>query len=104
MTLTLSSDKKEYSVAVFVLPNNDSGISILNSSSEIIDVQLQNNKLEYIVATSGEQRICWDKKNGKPEFESCEDVKFSIVEKEKQFEIKVWVKKDNSKVIIRKSK
>lgn len=102
LNFSLVFNEKETSVALFVIPNHNSGISIVASSSEIKDIKLEKEKLEYLVGTSGEQTILWDKKNGLPKIESGKDITSNVIENEKYFEINIGVKTDNSKIVIRR--
>ncbi|NQU54927.1 MAG: alpha-galactosidase [Bacteroidetes bacterium] len=103
LTIPFKFEKKESSVAVFIIPNENSGISIVSSSSELTDVEIFDNKLQYWGASKGKQTIYWDKKNGTPNVENGVGIDFDIVEKDKIFQIIVTCTKGNTKVIVSKS-
>ncbi len=98
--LSFSFNEKESSVAVFVLPNGDSGICMISSTSEITSAVLQNKRFEYAVSQPGSQTILWNKKNGTPVVKSSTDIESEIVEKEDLFEVRIFVIKENSIVVL----
>jgi hypothetical protein len=53
--------------AIFILPNQESGISIRSSSVSLEDVKLDGSSLSYQTLGSGEQSIYWPLVLGKPE-------------------------------------
>ena len=101
LKLNLNLNKKESSVAVFVLPNNGAYISIQYSTSPILNAQLKNNKLEYLIGSPGEQIVIWNKKNGKPLIEKSQGVTYEIKEEIDVFKIKISASIPKTKVIIK---
>jgi hypothetical protein len=61
----------------FILPNEDQGVSIRNSSNKIAAADFGNGVLAYTVADAGEQEIHWDKKNGAPHILENPDLTWS---------------------------
>ena len=100
LNLSFSFNKNESSVAVFVLPNEEPGVSIQSSTSSILDVQFENNRLEYHVNEPGEQSVNWDKKNGTPVVEESSEISSGIIEENGIYKIKVQVKEAISKIVI----
>jgi len=90
--------EEESSVAIIILPNNKTGISILSSSSEITEAELKNGKLEFVVSGPGKQIISWDKRNGKP---GISNVDFELFDDEEVYKITTNVKMKNTKVIVK---
>ena len=100
LNLSFSFNKNESSVAVFVLPNEEPGVSIQSTTSSILDVQFENNRLEYHVNEPGEQSVNWDKKNGTPVVEESSEISSGIIEENGIYKIKVQVKEAISKIVI----
>lgn len=94
-------NKRELSLAVFIVPNENSGISMVSSTSVIISADLDHEKLEYSTSGPGVQVVLWNKKNGSPIINSSANIKSEIIEKEDQFEIQITVKKENSTIVIK---
>ena len=101
LNFSFSFNKKESSLALFIIPNENTGVSIVASSSEITEVKLQNSKLEYVVTLPGEQTILWDKKNGLPVLEKGKGITLNVVENKEQYELNVLIENKKSKVVIR---
>ena len=101
LNLSFSFIEKESSVAVFVIPNKDTGVSIISSTSEIISANIENTNLEYLVSSPGVQLILWNKKNGLPTVNNSASIESEILEKEDFYEIKIHVIKANSSVTIK---
>ncbi|MCY1720509.1 alpha-galactosidase [Prolixibacteraceae bacterium Z1-6] len=78
---SLSFQGVESSVAVLILPNKSTGISIWLSTASIVDADLNEGVFKYTCETGGNQRILWPKRNGKPEIKS--DVATMKIEEEK---------------------
>jgi hypothetical protein len=100
LNVDLKLKEKESSVAIIILPNLNSGISIISSTSEIIDAELLDNKLNYLVSTPGEQIIIWKKKNGNPTVVENNDFKYDILEKETDFQITIQTEKNETEILI----
>ena len=100
LNLSFLSKEKTSSVAVFILPNDNAGVSIVASTSEITNVELQNGTLNYVVAKPGEQTIYWNKKNGEPTVDKQDGIEFEIVEEGDNWILDVKVKEGNFKVVI----
>jgi hypothetical protein len=100
LNFSFSSSEKESSVAVFVLPNKDSGVSIISSNSGITSANIENNKLEYFVSSPGEQVILWNKKKGRPVVTNSVNIISEIIEKENVYEVQINVTGENSTVVI----
>ncbi len=100
LNLTLKLEEKESSAAILILPNKNSGISIISSTSEIDEADLLDNKLNYLVSTPGEQLIIWNKRNGKPAIAENDDYKFSILEKENDYEITIQTNRNETEISV----
>jgi len=87
LKIPVDLQEKESSVAIIILPNDGTGVSIVSSTSEISSAELVNGELNYMVQSPGEQRIIWDKKNGKPVVKEKEGIEFRINEMDDHFEI-----------------
>jgi hypothetical protein len=87
------------SCAAIVLPNNNSGISITSSSSQISSAEVSNNKLIYI-ANHGQQKILTDKKLGKPVVNCSGKLELTIEEKEQNYEINIVLNSPKSELVL----
>ena len=83
-----------------MLPNEDSGVSMISSTSEITSANIENNRLEYLVSTPGKQVILWSKKKGHPAVKNAVNIESEIVEKENVYEIQIKVTGENSTVVL----
>ena len=97
----IQMNEKESSVAILILPNHDAGITVLSSTSNLVQAKAQPKYLEFMVAEPGEQVINWHKMNGKPTPGNASNFDFEIIEKENIFEIKVKTKVKNTVVSLR---
>ncbi|HKI90448.1 MAG TPA: alpha-galactosidase, partial [Draconibacterium sp.] len=98
--LTFQSSGKESSFITFVLPNENSGVSMYSSTEPVIKIEQQNNRLEYIVSAPGEQVILWNKKRGKPVLENSKNAEMKVSENNEFYRIDIKVKKGNVPVVI----
>ncbi len=103
LKLTFKFDENESSVAVFVLPNSEPGISIHSSTSPISDASALGNKLEYTVGAPGKQTIVWDKKFGVPEVEKSKGIISSVNEEDGKFNIEIETIYGATKVVVKSS-
>lgn len=100
VSLSFQSDTKEYSAAVMILPNGKSGISIVSSSSPVVDAECTGSRLEYTVGQPGRQLVYWDKKNGRPQISGGGGAVIDVSEKDNRYEISVDVKKALGRVVL----
>jgi hypothetical protein len=100
LTAPIEFAEKEGSKAILILPNQDSGVSIVASDAEIENAVFKQGMLEYKVTTAGSQTLLWDKKLGKPKAAKNGTYSISVMEKDDVFEISVVVKEANSIVKI----
>jgi hypothetical protein len=100
LVLPLNLKEKESSVAIIVLPNEGNGVSIVSSSSEIIDAEINKKKLVYKVAKPGMQTIITDKNLGKPKVSCLKKMEFELKQKDNQYSLSVVTKEADSKVIV----
>ena len=101
LNVTFQSSEKESSIITFLIPNNDSGISICSSTSPVKDVKQQNGWLEYTVSFQGKQVILWNKKRGIPVPGDKRNIEMEITENDKFYVIEISEKKDNLTIVIR---
>lgn len=100
LNLTFQSSDKESSFITFVLPNENSGISMQSSTSPVKEVQQQNNRLEYFVSVPGKQVIFWNKKTGKPVLKDSKNIKMTVSENNGFYRIEINVIKGNVPVVV----
>jgi hypothetical protein len=53
-----------------------------------------------LVSTPGEQLIIWNKRNGKPTIAENGDIKFSILEKENDYEINIQTNRNETEISV----
>jgi hypothetical protein len=92
--------QKESTSAIFVLPNEGSGISIISSTAAISDASSDGKQLRYQVEGSGSQVIIWPRILGKPKIREQRLFDVRMEEKENQIRIEIKPLKDNAAVII----
>lgn len=100
LDFTFQSSEKESSVVAFVLPNEDSGISMRSSTSPVVAVKQQTGRVEYTVAEPGKQVILWNKKLGKPVVNNAKNSEMKVTEEDGNYRLEVDVKKVNTTVLI----
>ncbi len=66
------------SKSAIVLNNNDSGISIISSTSWLENIEFDDNSLLITVGAKGNQLIKWPKKNGSPKINSNYEIQTNI--------------------------
>ena len=99
ITMKVKFSRNESSSAIFILPNKNSGVSIVSSTSAINSVELTENKLSYSVSSPGIQIIHWAKSKGKPAVTNLDET-FSVVEKDDYYQIRVETNADNQMIQI----
>ncbi len=97
---TFQSSGGESSFLTFVLPNEDSGISMKSSTSPIKHAQQNNKRLEYRVSAPGTQVVSWSKKQGVPAIHDSENIEMTVSEHGDFYRIEINVKKANTSVVI----
>ena len=100
LNLTFQSTENESSFITFVLPNDNSGISMQSSTSPVKKVQQQNNRLEYTVSAPGKQVVFWDKKQGNPILNDSKNAEIKVTENNAFYRIELSVNKANIPVVI----
>jgi hypothetical protein len=100
LTVPFSFKEKESSSAVIILPNNGNGISMVSSTSEILDAKTDDGKLFYLVAKPGTQTILVNKKHGKPNVSCFKKVDFKINEENSNFKLEIVTTEIDSEVIV----
>jgi hypothetical protein len=103
LNIPIHFSKNESSEAVFILPNENSNISILSSTSAITDAVVEKEQLTYSLSEPGSQIIQWNKSYGKPTVESSKEIEFELSEKNNLFIIEVESKNENSEIIVKNS-
>src|SRR5690606_36298083 len=73
LNIPIHFSENESSEAIFILPNENSNISILSSTSAITDAMDEKDQLTYSLPEPGSQTICWNKSHGKPTVESSKE-------------------------------
>jgi hypothetical protein len=103
LNIPIHFSENESSEAVFILPNENSNISILSSTSAITDAVVEKEQLTYSLSEPGSQIIQWNKSYGKPTVESSKEIEFELSEKNNLFIIEVESKNENSEIIVKNS-
>ena len=97
---TFQSPDKESSFITFVMPNENSGISMQSSTSPVKQVRQENSQLEYTVSAPGKQVILWSKKQGNPLLNDSKIAEMTVSENNDFYRIEISVKKGNVPVEI----
>jgi len=100
LDLTFQSSEKESSFITFLIPNENSGVTIQSSTSPVKEVKQQSNRLEYIVSSPGKQIVLWDKEFGKPALKNSKNAEISVFENDDFYTIEVKAIKANVAIII----
>lgn len=85
----------------FIIPNENSSVSIISSSSEIDHVEWKNNQLKYKVISPGRQEIIWNKKYGKPMVSKSPKLSFSTKENGDFFKLTITAQTDDIDIVIK---
>ena len=99
LQMDLIFDKKESTSAIFVLPNEGTGISIVSSTSVISDAHSDGKQLSYQVDGAGTQLIRWPLELGDPIIKDNRSLNISIEKKENWILIKIQVNRDKKTLI-----
>jgi len=99
LQMDLIYEKKESTSAIFVLPNEGNGISIVSSTSAISDALSDGKQLSYQVDGAGTQLIRWAHELGDPIVKDKGSLNISYEEKEDWILVKVQVRKDKKTLI-----
>ncbi len=103
LRLDLIYERKESTSAIFVLPNEGSGISIISSTSTISDANSDGKQLSYQVEGAGNQLIRWPLELGEPIVEDQGLLDISLEEKEDCIFIKIQLQRAKNILIRVKS-
>ncbi len=103
--LPLNFDKKESSVAIFVLQQNEAskGITIMSSSVPIDNVTGSNKQLRLITTDPGEINIRWPEIYGQPIIKCSGKIDFIIENSVNYCTINIVTQEKNSEIIIQKN-
>ncbi len=94
LQLDLMYEKNESTSAIFVLPNEGSGISIVSSTSAISDAHLVGTQLTYEIDKAGTQIIRWPSGLGKPIVKENDAVDFRIESQQDGYLVKITTRKN----------
>jgi hypothetical protein len=97
-------EKKESTSAIFVLPNEGTGISIVSSTSSISDAHSDGNQLSYLVDGAGTQVIRWPLELGEPIIKDQQSLDISLEKKEEWVQVRIYVKSDKNTFVLIESK
>ena len=100
LDLSFQSSEKESSFITFVMPNENSGISMQSSTSPVKEIQQQNSQLIYTVSAPGKQVILWNKKQGNPVLDDLKVAEMTVSDNNDSYRIETNVKKGNVPVVI----
>jgi hypothetical protein len=89
LQMDLIYEKRESTSAIFVIPNEGTGISIVSSTSPISDVHSDGKLLGYQVDMPGTQLIRWPLDLGEPIVKDKDPADIIVEEKEDWFLVKV---------------
>jgi hypothetical protein len=92
--------KKESTSAIFVLPNEGTGISIVSSTVSISDARSDGNQLSYQVDGAGTQLIRWALELGEPVLKDKDSADICSERKEDWFLVKIQVRRDKRTKIL----
>ena len=104
LQMDLIYEKNESTSAIFVLPNEGSGISILSSTSTISDAHSDGNRLSYQVEGAGTQLIRWPLELGEPIIKDKQFLDVSLEKKEDWLTVMIHVKCDKKTFVLIESK
>src|SRR6056297_2710077 len=91
---------REASFITFLLPNNNSGIRMLSSTSPVTDVRQKNKRLEYRVSAPGKQVVVWNKKQGIPVLKGSDNMDMAVSELPDVYRLEITVNKTDTPVVI----
>ena len=94
LQIDLMHDKNESTSAIFVLPNEGSGISVVSSTSAISDAHLVGTQLTYEVDKTGTQIIRWPSGLDEPIVKDSEVIDFQIEAQQDGYLVKITTRKD----------
>lgn len=100
LQMDLIYEKEESTSAIFVLPNEGSGISIVSSTSAISDANSDGKQLSYQVDGAGTQLVRWPRKLGEPIIRDRWSQDISQENEKDWVLIKVQVKRDDKTLIL----
>ena len=86
----------------FILPNNESGVSIISSTSIIDAVSLDENGLSYKIITPGIQNVLWSKKHGKPMVPAKSGLMHTIEDSGDFYKLTLTVQSEELEIIIKR--
>jgi hypothetical protein len=101
LTLDFIFEDGPSSKEAFIIPNENSGISIISSSSVIDYVYWKKNQLEYKVINSGTQEILWNKKYGKPIISKSPKLDYTIEENSDYYKVNIEVQADELLIVVK---
>jgi len=99
LQMDLVFSKRESASAIFVLPNEGSGISIVSSTSAVSDAQSDGKQLSYQVEGPGTQLVRWPLELGEPIIKDKKSFDVILEENGDWILIKIQVKKDETTLI-----
>lgn len=73
----------------FIIPNVGTGVSILESSSWLDEIQFNAGTLYFSTGAPGKQVITWPKVLGRPIWTEAENIKITISESIREYTIQV---------------
>lgn len=102
LTMDLIFNEKPSSLSVFVIPNNGRNVTIVSSTSPIVDVNLSGSKLEYRISKPGKQLIRFKNISGKPAvcINKGVDCAIRFIDDEAEYEMEINVNNVCNPVII----
>ena len=104
LKMDLIFEKKESTSAIFVLPNEGTGITIVSSTSGISDVRSDEEKLSYQVNGAGTQLIKWPLELGEPIIKDKGSLDISLEKTADWVQVKIHVRSDKNTFVLLESK
>ena len=94
LQMNLIYENKESTSAIFVLPNEGNGITIVSSTSAISDAHSDGKQLSYQVDGAGTQLIRWPLELDEPNVQENRSVDFRIEKQRDWYLIKITSRED----------
>ena len=104
LEMDLHFGKAESTSAVFLIPNEGNGMTVVSSTSPLLNGKSAEKYLEYEVNKAGTQMIRWPVELGKPAVESQEEIEFEVSRDGAWYNVEVTLRKDRKTNIILESR
>jgi len=91
LQMDLKFEDQESTSAVFVLPNEETGISIVSSTSSLRNAFTDDRSLTFEVNEPGSQTILWPIELGEPVLGCDSDIEFQTEKKNTHYQIQTQV-------------